>query len=153
MGAKASRSASPPPPKPLTPQAASAVSGNPSAPHVVLTTRFMNTHVTLSKGIYKPGETVYGRAILIDAVTHAPALIQRDDAEGATLKLQVNGIQDDAIHTECLSHIETAGKRTQRRRNPHRISVLASRSTRGRTVAPRLQHRLPVPSGRFCFRW
>ena len=63
----------------------------------------MNTHVTLSKGIYKPGETVYGRAILIDAVSHAPALIQSDDADGATLKLQVKGSKGDIIHTESLS--------------------------------------------------
>jgi hypothetical protein len=89
----------------------------------------MNTHVTLSKGIYKPGETVYGRAILIDAVTHAPALIQRDDAEGASLKLQVKGPKDNTIRNESLSYLETTGKRTQRRRNPHRISVLARRST------------------------
>jgi len=98
MGAHSSRSASPPPP--LPPQSTTAPpSPSPLPPSAQ---RFFNTHVTLSKGIYKPGETVYGRAILIDAVTHAPALVHTHDADGATLKLQVKGPKGDVIHDESL---------------------------------------------------
>jgi hypothetical protein len=101
MGAHSSRSASPPPP--LPPQSTSAVlPPPPSPPSTTSNHRFCNTHVTLSKAIYKPGETVYGRAILIDAVTHAPALVRPHDTDGATLKLQVKGPKGDVVHDESL---------------------------------------------------
>ena len=66
------------------------------APSAVAEPRNANTHVTLDKPLYKPGETLRCRALVLDSVSHRPLTLTPASSELAGFTMRLIGPKGDA---------------------------------------------------------